>query len=394
MPTAELIAIGTELLLGEIQDTNTRYLARTLRDLGINIYRATIVGDNLERIAQAIREAMQRCQIIITTGGLGPTVDDPTRAAVALALGVDTEYRPELWEQIQIRFSRYGRAPSENNRRQAWIPAGSIPVENPVGTAPAFICETVNSCIISLPGVPREMEYLTLNVVLPYLRDRFQLTGTIKARVLHVAGVGESTIDDWVGELMTSANPTVGLLAHPGQVDVRITAKADSLIEADAMLDDMETRVRECIQEGLFGSDQATLEDTVLQALRDQNWKAVLVEAGLDGALRARMEQARFPIENTLVMADPLPPDALHQAVDRFQQQCRAETALGISLHPAPDKHTLYIYVVSPSGAAAYTRSYGGERALSPAWSVNNGLEMLRRKIVESLTGENGSARG
>src|SRR5512141_1101482 len=101
MPAAELIAIGTELLLGEIQDTNTQYLARTLRDLGVDIYRATIVGDNAERIAQVIKEAMQRCQIIITTGGLGPTVDDPTRAAVAQALDVDVEYRPELWAQIE-----------------------------------------------------------------------------------------------------------------------------------------------------------------------------------------------------------------------------------------------------------------------------------------------------
>jgi competence/damage-inducible protein CinA-like protein len=230
MPTAELIAIGTELLLGEIQDTNTRYLARALRDLGVNLYRATITGDNTARIAGVIREAMARCQIIITTGGLGPTVDDPTRAAVAQALDVDVEFRPELWEQIQARFERFGRTPSDNNRRQAWIPAGSIPVENPVGTAPAFICESANACIICLPGVPREMEYLTQNVVLPYLRDRFQLSGTIKARVLHVAGVGESTIDDWIGDLETSTNPTVGLLAHPGQVDIRITASAESVV--------------------------------------------------------------------------------------------------------------------------------------------------------------------
>ena len=206
-----------------------------------------MIGDNTERIAQVIREAMQRCQIIITTGGLGPTVDDPTRAAVALALDVDTEFRPELWEQIQARFQRYGRAPSENNRRQAWIPAGAIPVENPVGTAPSFICETINACIISLPGVPREMEYLTQNVVIPYLRERFQLTGTIKARVLHVAGVGESQVDEWIGDLETNPNPTVGLLAHPGQVDVRITAKANSMAEADRMIAEMEARVRERI---------------------------------------------------------------------------------------------------------------------------------------------------
>lgn len=381
MPTAELIAIGTELLLGEIQDTNTRYLARTLRDLGVNIYRATIVGDNLQRIAQAIREAMSRSQIVITTGGLGPTVDDPTRAAVALALEVETEFHPELWEQIKSRFQHYGRVPSENNRRQAWIPSGAIPVENPVGTAPSFICETANSCVISLPGVPREMEYLIHNAVIPYLRERFQLIGTIKARVLHVAGVGESTVDDWIGDLMTNENPTVGLLAHPGQVDVRITAKADTVDEANRMIAEMETRVRERIQEGLYGADQQTLEETVVQALRDQNLSAVMVECGLKGALRERVKSVQFPPDNVAVSDDPCSQAELSQKVEMFRVEHNADLAIGVSLLPLAEKHVLYLSISSRGSQEEFTRSFGGERALSNPWSVNNALEMLRRKI-------------
>lgn len=383
MPTAELIAIGTELLLGEIQDTNTRYLARTLRDLGVDIFRATMIGDNIERIAQVIREAMQRSQIIITTGGLGPTVDDPTRAAVALALDVETEFRPELWEQIQARFQRYSRIPSENNRRQAWIPAGAYPVENPVGTAPSFICETVNSCIISLPGVPREMEYLTQNAVIPYLRDRFQLTGTIKARVLHVAGVGESTIDDWIGDLMTHSNPTVGLLAHPGQVDIRITAKADSLEEADRLIQEMEILVRERVKEGLYGTDQDGLEETVVRVLQEKGWRAALVESGMANALRTRMERIRYPSTDILTIPDPSSPEQLRQKVDQFKAETKAEVGLGISLQPSDEKHILYVYISSPNGTKELTRSFGGERALSSPWSVNTGLEMLRRDILD-----------
>ena len=201
MPSAEILTIGTEILLGEIIDTNARYLARQLRDAGIDLYRKTTVGDNARRIAQAIQQAMERCEIILTTGGLGPTVDDPTREAVALALGVSTEFRPELWEQIQSRFQRFGRQPTENNKRQAYVPQGALAVENPVGTAPAFIMETNAHAIISLPGVPREMEYLMENAVLPYLRQRYELTGIIKARVLHTAGVGESQIDELIGDL-------------------------------------------------------------------------------------------------------------------------------------------------------------------------------------------------
>lgn len=383
MPAAELIAIGTELLLGEIQDTNTRYLARTLRDLGVDIYRATLIGDNTERIAQVIREAMQRCQIIITTGGLGPTVDDPTRAAIALALDVDTEFRPELWEQIQNRFQRYGRIPSENNRRQAWIPAGSIPVENPVGTAPAFICEAVNSCIISLPGVPREMEYLTQNVVMPYLRERFQLTGTIKARVLHVAGVGESIVDEWVDDLEKNPNPTVGLLAHPGQVDIRITAKADSMDEADRLISSMEDEVRKRVKEGLYGVDHETLEDVVLQTLRARDLNLAVVECGLDGALRGKLERLRIPAECALVLDAPCEMAELRRMMAEFIDQRRVQAGLGVSLQPGADQQILSLVIITPQGAVEYTRSYGGERALSNPWAVNTGLELLRRKLME-----------
>jgi competence/damage-inducible protein CinA-like protein len=382
MPAAEIIAIGTELLLGEIQDTNTQSLARTLRDLGIDIYRATLIGDNTERIAQVIQEAMRRSQIIITTGGLGPTVDDPTRAAVARALDVDTEFHPELWEQIQARFARYGRQPSDNNRRQAWIPAGAIPVENPVGTAPAFICETINACIISLPGVPREMEYLVQNKVIPYLRERFQLTGTIKARILHVAGVGESTIDEWIGDLETNPNPTVGLLAHPGQVDVRITAKAESLEEADRMIAEMEALVRARIPEGLFGVDQETLVETVVGLLRERGWEAAMVSCGTGGALRSLLQRARFPEDRVIEEMEPCDEDALAQHLDQFRICCQAQAGLGISLSHELDRHILKLIIKTPAETTYITRSYGGERALSPTWAVNTGLESLRRMVI------------
>ncbi len=381
MPSAEILTIGTELLLGEIQDTNTYYLARFLRDLGIDLYRTTMIGDNEERIAQAIREALGRCQILITTGGLGPTVDDPTRAAVARALGVETEFRPELWEQITARFQRYGRVPSENNRRQAYIPKGAIPVENPVGTAPSFIVEVGDCSIISLPGVPREMEYLLHNAVLPYLRRRFGLTGTIKARVLHVAGVGESTIDEWIGDLETSSNPTVGLLAHPGQVDIRITAKAESVEQADRMIAEMEARVKERLVEGYYGADRDTLEDVLLRGLQERGWSLALVECGLSGSLLQRMARAGFPAENAAIHSTACSLADLRQRVKSFRAERQAQAALGISLQPDNDKHWLYVVVITPEKEVEHTRSFGGERALSNPWSINTGLELLRRSL-------------
>src|SRR5512134_2486139 len=134
MPSAEIITIGTEILLGEIVDTNTRYIARTLRGMGVDLYRTITIGDNVERIAEAINHSMNRAEIVITTGGLGPTVDDPTREAVARAAGLSLEFRDELWQQVRSTIARYGRRPTENQKRQAYVPQHSIVIRNPVGT--------------------------------------------------------------------------------------------------------------------------------------------------------------------------------------------------------------------------------------------------------------------
>jgi len=199
MPSAELITIGTELLLGEIQDTNTRHLAKIIKDINIDLFRITMIGDNAVRIADLVKEALNRSDIIITTGGLGPTVDDPTRDAMALAFDTKTEFHPELWQEIEQRFLRRGMIPTENNRRQAFLPIGAEVIHNPVGTAPAFYMQKGNKIIICLPGVPKEMETLTEIAVLPLLKQLYQLQGIIKPRVIHLAGIGESVVDAAIG---------------------------------------------------------------------------------------------------------------------------------------------------------------------------------------------------
>src|SRR3990172_4669801 len=153
MPAAEILTIGTELLLGEIADTNTQYLARQLRDAGIDLFYATTVGDNEGRIAEAVRHAISRSQILLCTGGLGPTVDDVTRKGIARALGVELEFHEELWQRIMERFVRFGRTPTENNKRQAYLPKGAQALENAVGSAPGFVLEHGDRLIFSMPGV-------------------------------------------------------------------------------------------------------------------------------------------------------------------------------------------------------------------------------------------------
>src|SRR5512146_1080437 len=338
MPTAEIITIGTEILLGEIVDTNTRHIALTLRDLGVDIYRTTTIGDNTERIASAISEAMRRADVVITTGGLGPTVDDPTREAVAQAVGVGTQYREDLWEQITAAIGRYGREPAENQKRQAVVPEGAIPIRNPVGTAPAFIVEftaarrspaqpsprETTGAIISLPGVPNEMEHILHESVVPYLQERYALRHVIKVRVLHCAGLGEGTIDEKIGDLETLANPTVGLAAHTGVVDVRIAAKAETEAQADALIDEVEQDVRKRLGDAVFGVDEDRLDQVTLEALGRRGWSVVGIEFGAGGLLSQSIPRT--------IASQGFRPDDLLGAVRTAKTDNNADVALGLSV--------------------------------------------------------------
>jgi len=378
MPSAEIITIGTEILLGEIVDTNARYLARLLRDIGVDLYRKTTVGDNPRRIAQAIQGSLERSDIVITTGGLGPTVDDPTRQAVALAVDLPTEFRPELWEQIQTRFRRFHRQPTENNRRQAYVPQGAIAVENPVGTAPAFILEHQGRSIIALPGVPREMEYLMQNAVLPYLRQKFSLTGIIKARVLHTAGAGESQIDDLIGDLEAYSNPSVGLAAHSGQVDVRITAKAESEAEADSLIQPVEIAIRQRLGNWVYGADQDTLEEVALRAVGQNGWGLVVVEAGLGGSLLRRLAGVPGTFLGGEVLKETPPPDRLLAFTDAYRQAQGAEVGLGVAIYPGPEQQDVRLVLITPDSTQQVTRPYGGPPEYVPRWALHHSLDLLR----------------
>ena len=378
MPSAEIITIGTEILLGEIVDTNARFLARTLRDVGIDLYRKTTVGDNPTRIAQAIQSSLQQCEIVITTGGLGPTVDDPTRQAVALAIGVENEFRPELWEQIQARFRRFNRQPTENNKRQAYIPKGAIPVENPVGTAPAFIVEVGENSIITLPGVPREMKYLTKNAILPYLRQRYQLTGIIKARILHTAGAGESQIDDLIGDLEELSNPTVGLAAHSGQVDVRITAKADSEAHADSLIKPVEDTVRQRLGNWVYGADQDSLEESALLSVKNKGWTLIAIEAGLNGNLVRQLAAAQGPFLGGEVLTRTPSPEELLDITQSYCQTSGADVGVGVAIYPGKDAQDVHLVLITPQGTQHYTRPYGGPPGNAPHWALHHSLDMVR----------------
>ncbi len=375
MTSAEIITIGTEILLGEIVDTNTRHIALTLRGLGVDLYRTVTIGDNVERIARAIHNSLERANIVITTGGLGPTVDDPTREAVAKAVGVETEFREDLWEQVVETISRYGRKPSENQKRQAYVPRGAIGLRNPVGTAPCFIFETEKNAVISLPGVPAEMEHILRESVIPYLQKRFGLHDVIKVRVLHCSGLGEGTIDEKIADLETLSNPTVGLAAHTGVVDVRIAAKATSENEADEMIAKIESQVRERLGAFIFGADDDRLENIVLGLLEKRGWKLTAIESGLDSLLLRALR-----VSHTASLPNPTL-DSLTQALRAAQADSHADIALGVAVHL--DERAADMVMIAPTGEKTHRITYGGPPGSLARWSVNLALNWLRTTLEE-----------
>ena len=301
---AEIVTTGTELLLGQIDDTNATYLARQLRDLGIDLFFRTTVGDNEARTAQALEQALARADLVITTGGLGPTVDDVTREAVARVTGRPLVLHEHLLDQIEAFFARLGAKMSENNRRQAFLPEGCIPIENPVGTAPAWIVEDEQGTIISLPGVPSEMRYLMGASVVPYLQRRLGRQEVLVTRILRTVAVGESRIDEIIADLEASHNPTVGLSAHLGQTDIRIVAKAATEAKAEALVSGFEEKIRQRLGAAIYATGQATLESVVAGLLAERGTTLAVAETLTMGDLTRRLSAHPDVLRGGLVAAE------------------------------------------------------------------------------------------
>ena len=291
MASVELIAVGTELLLGQLQDTNTAFVARHLADAGIDVYGTHAIGDNRGRIADAIRAALGRADGVITTGGLGPTVDDLTKEAVCDALGVDTERNAPALEQMRAFFAAIGREMRENNVKQAELPRGAHVLANPRGTAPGFVVFDAHGKFVAcMPGVPREMYPMMQEHLIPFLRERLKVREAIYTRFIHTINIGESEIDHRIDDLFRSQeNPKIAVLAHEGQCDVKIMAKASSQEVAFAAIAPLETQIAERLAGHVYGVDATTLESAIHAGLRERNWRAASAESCTGGRIAAAL---------------------------------------------------------------------------------------------------------
>ena len=286
---AEIVMIGTELLLGQIVDTNAAHLGRVLAENGIGLYQKSTVGDNRRRIVEVLGAALDRADVVLTSGGLGPTEDDLTREAVAEVFGRTLEFRQDLYNELTARFASVRRAITDNNRKQATAPEGAEIIPNPHGTAPGLICGDARGKVICMPGVPHELHAMLEDSVIPYLRRRYRLKGGLYHRVLKVCGVGESWVDARMGDLMaTLDNPTIGVLASPEWVRIRITARAESPDLAAESIADVERQVRERLPGLIMGTGDDTLEGVIDGLLTERGWSLATGETFTGGTIAQR----------------------------------------------------------------------------------------------------------
>ncbi|MFH0839586.1 MAG: competence/damage-inducible protein A [Candidatus Omnitrophota bacterium] len=288
--SAEIIGVGSELLLGHIVNTNASYLARKLAAEGIDIFYQSVVGDNPGRLSEAVHTALRRSDIIITTGGLGPTIDDVTISAIASALSVPLVFDEKALRSIEDHFKKRRIKMPPNNKRQAYIPKGAIAILNPVGTAPASIIEYGKKSIIALPGPPRELVPIFENSVIPYLRKRYKARAVIFTRTIRTTGAPESAVNKKVRRFLEmKGDVTVGIYASLGEVDIKITTKAKNESTALEKIRKVEARIVSVLGNIAYGFDKDTLESVIGKILTKRHLTLATAESCTGGLIANRI---------------------------------------------------------------------------------------------------------
>lgn len=286
----ELVSTGTELLLGEIVNTNAVFLARKLNEMGFNVLYQTTVGDNRERMASVLGTALKRADVVITSGGLGPTQGDITKEVTADLLHLPLVLHQPSLDQIAAFFNKRQLTMAENNRRQAMLPEGALAIPNERGTAPGVLLEHDGKIVIHLPGPPYELKHMFTASIAPYLQKHYGRQGIIVSKILRTYGIGESSLEELIRDyIKAQTNPTLALLVRSGVVLVRLTAKAATTHEAELLIHNLEVKIRERIGDYIFGVNGDTLEGIVGQLLTEKRLTVALAESCTGGLVSSRL---------------------------------------------------------------------------------------------------------
>ena len=357
---AEIISVGTEILLGDILNTNTYYLSNELAAIGVEVYYQTTVGDNEERLLKTLSESLKRSDLVICTGGLGPTEDDITKEVCAKYLGYDLEINEDSWNKIKRYFDKMGKKPTENNKKQGYFPRNSKILPNDYGTAPGCIMEKNNKAIVILPGPPREMKPMFDNYVKPFLLER--TSNIIESRVLRIIDMGESNIEYQLTDLIQNqSNPTIATYAKDYECTVRITAKAKSKEDCLELIQPIEDEIKSRFNEAIYATGETTIEDEVAKILVKNNLTISVAESCTGGMVSSDlinypgissvfMEGCVTYSNEAKIMTLGVSDETLN-SVGAVSEECAREMAVGVAKRHNTNIGLSTTGIAGPTGA-------------------------------------------
>jgi nicotinamide-nucleotide amidase len=413
---AEILCVGSELLLGQTIDTNAAFIATQLSRAGIDVHRKQTVGDNLDRIVDCIRGALSRADALIVTGGLGPTTDDLTREGIAAALGVPLEHRPELEQELRDFFARRNYRPGATIMRQAYLPQGAQALPNSNGTAPGVFAQQDGRMILAVPGVPREMRAMIELSVIPALLERMEgERQIIVSRTLRSFGIGESALAEPIEDILTSAtNPTVAplLFGKSAEVHLRLTAKSPTAEEATQLLDGMEERLRGRVGEHIFGVDEETLAAVVLRHMQQRGLTLAVAESLTGGMVNTMLTDVPGSSATLLGGVVAYSPGAKNEILNVPQHVidqhsvvsaqtvatmaegvldlCGADIGLSTTGEAGPESGsgapvgTVFIGLSHAGGTQTFERSFMSDRDTNRLRATMSALDVLRRYLQDT----------
>ena len=409
---AEILAVGTELLLGDIINTNAQFIAQGLAELGITVHYQTVVGDNPERMKKAMNIAFERADVIITTGGLGPTEDDLTKEIGAEYFGCELILDEKALERIKTAFRKMNREMTENNVKQAMVPKDAIVMYNDNGTAPGIIIENKDKILIMMPGPPKEMKPMFSEQVKPYLAGKQEYT--LVSRTLRIAGVGESSMETRVKDIIDSqTNPTIAPYAKETESVLRVTAKAKTAEEAEKLIEPMAEEIYSRFGINVYAEGETTMQETVAKMLIDSKITIAVAESCTGGLVAAKLIEypgiSEVLIEGAVTYTNDAKMRRLgvkKETLDKYgavSPQTAAEMAEGIAKTagaaiglsttgvagpgPSEGKPEGLVYVGIYINGETYTKElhFNGKRNAVRERAAYSALDILRRKIVKNI---------
>ena len=408
---AEIIAVGTELLLGQITNTNARFIAKKLAEQGIGVYWQTVVGDNAARVADAFKIALARADLILCSGGLGPTMDDLTKETVAEVLGLPL-VKDEAWEKhLEGLFSSMRRAMTDNNRKQALLPHGARLIYNYHGTAPGILITVGPKVVALMPGPPRELEPMFTNEILPLLSVGAERI--IFSRVLKVVGLGESTMEEQIVDLVQEqTNPTIAPLAKSAEVHLRLTAGAATKAEASRLLDNTESKLLARLGDAVFARDEETMVDVVAKLLAEKELTIATAESCTGGLLAHTLTNvsgsSTYFLQGLITYSNHSKTDLLgikaaiirdygavseevaRAMAENMRRRSSSNLAMGITGVAGPTGGTekkpvglVFIALATPDGVTCHRFNFFGKRETIKERAVMTALNMLRLYLLQ-----------